>query len=79
MIYRCTNEKHPQYKDYGGRGITVCREWMDVNVFFDWSIKNGFLPELEIDRIENDKGYSPDNCRWTTRSVNVNNRRKRTA
>ena len=75
---RCSNPNHKNYKDYGGRGITICEEWSnDVQVFYDWSMKNGYEEGLTIDRIDNDKGYSPDNCRWTTMKVQRKNQRKR--
>ena len=75
IIERCTNPKKVGYKYYGGRGITMCQEWMDSpQAFVDWSLANGFSPELQIDRIDNDKGYSPDNCRWVTARENMRNR-----
>ena len=76
MIYRCTNEKCASYKDYGGRGISVCKEWMDDHdAFVEWSLANGYEYGLAIDRIDNDKGYSPENCRWVTLAENNQNRR----
>lgn len=75
MIQRCTNPKHKAYKDYGGRGITICEEWL--NSYEDFYRDMGKKPEgLEIDRIHNDFGYSKDNCRWTTRSINMQNTRR---
>ena len=76
MHYRCENENHPQYKDYGGRGITVCNEWSMDNApaFISWAIQHGWKKGLEIDRIDNNKGYSPDNCRFVTRQENCRNR-----
>lgn len=77
MHYRCENENHSQYKDYGGKGITVCPEWSLENVssFISWVKEHGWKQGLEIDRIDNNKGYSPDNCRFVTRKENCRNRR----
>ena len=81
---RCYNKNHLGYKNYGGRGITVCDEWLnDFMNFYNWSMKNGYKEELDergrnlltIDRIDNDKGYSPDNCRWTTSKIQNRNKR----
>lgn len=73
---RCLNPKAQAYRYYGARGITVCDEWRGSFAAFEaWAIANGFKPELQIDRIDNDKGYSPDNCRWVDRVTNSNNRR----
>ena len=74
---RCNNKKSSGYKYYGGKGIIVCQEWQnDFLSFYNWAMENGYEKGLEIDRIENDKGYSPDNCRCTTSSVNKANRSK---
>ena len=77
MHYRCENENHSQYRDYGGRGIKVCDEWsMDnASAFISWALENGWKNGLEIDRIDNDKGYSPDNCRFVSRKENCRNRK----
>lgn len=72
---RCNNPNDRRYKDYGGRGIALCNEWNDYRAFEEWSMNNGYSKELELDRIDNDKGYSPDNCRWVERIVNNHNRR----
>lgn len=63
---RCYTESSTSYKKYGSKGITMCDEWKDdFQAFYDWSITHGYSDDLSIDRIDGDKGYSPDNCRWT--------------
>lgn len=76
MVARCHNSNNPRYYDYGGRGIRVCRRWRDSFLeFYDWTLANGWKPGLEIDRKDNNKGYTPVNCRYVTRKVNLNNTR----
>lgn len=77
MKTRCTNPNTNDWKNYGGRGITVCPEWMNsFQAFFDWAVTHDYSDELAIDRINNDKGYSPDNCRWATMKEQRHNQRR---
>jgi len=78
MKQRCQNPKCSAYKNYGARGIWMCEEWQEFEPFCEWSLSNGYKKGLDIDRIDNDEGYYPSNCRWVTRRENVNNRRKTT-
>ncbi len=79
MIQRCTSPNHKVYKDYGGRGITVCEEWLDVATFVAWAEStHPNITGVSLDRINNDKGYSPENCRWTNNlTQNINQRIKK--
>ena len=73
---RCYNKNDSSYDNYGGRGITMCDEWLyDFKSFFDWSINNGWEEGLQIDRIDNDGNYEPSNCRFVDIKTNCNNRR----
>ncbi len=71
MRQRCNNPNHKYHPRYGGRGISVCDEWDEYLLFRDWALSNGYADNLTIDRIDNDKGYSPDNCQWLTRAENT--------
>ena len=89
MKNRCYNPNNPSYKNYGGRGITICAEWNSrekikgtrgnntkgFTAFKKWALNNGYTSGLPIDRIDNSKGYSPDNCRWATAIMQGRNRR----
>ena len=73
---RCYDQNGKCYPNYGGRGITVCREWLEnPNAFVDWALSSGWRRELQIDRIDNDGPYSPDNCHWVTCLVQQRNKR----
>ena len=71
---RCENPKSTAFHQYGGAGIGFCNEWKDFEVFKDWSLANGYQENLTLDRINNDLGYSPDNCRWATPEEQSHNR-----
>lgn len=75
MNERCERKAHVHYKDYGGRGITVCDEWKEFISFRDWSLKNGYAENLSLDRKDVDGNYEPSNCRWVTMKVQHNNKR----
>lgn len=75
MHERCELQSHVHYKDYGGRGITVCDEWAEYLPFAKWARKNGYANELTIDRINVDGNYEPSNCRWATVKEQLNNKR----
>lgn len=77
MKSRCSNEKNTRYSDYGGRGIKVCDEWLNSFESFYRDMGEGYKEGLQIDRIDNNRGYSKDNCRWVYRSINARNQRKR--
>ena len=80
MKRRCTNPNDCAYKRYGGRGINICNEWLhEFQAFYDWAMANGYdenapKGQCTIDRIDNDKGYSPDNCRWVDMKTQRHNR-----
>jgi hypothetical protein len=75
MKSRCSNAKHHAFARYGARGIAVCAEWQAFGTFRAWAIKSGYVAGRYIDRINNDEGYSPSNCRWVSAAGSVRNRR----
>lgn len=75
MKSRCLNPNSTMYSEYGGRGITVCEEWMEFEPYRDWALTHNYSDNLQIDRTDNNKGYSPDNCRFVTRKENGRNKR----
>lgn len=78
MKYRCTKSNHPNYPDYGGRGIYVCALWLaDYRNFATWARANGYREGLYLDRKDNDGPYSPDNCQWATSKEQAYNKRTR--
>lgn len=75
MKRRCLNPKVERYKSYGGRGITICDEWLnDFQSFYDWAMAHGYADGLSIDRIDVNGNYCPDNCRWVDETIQANNR-----
>lgn len=77
MIQRCGNKNNDAYHNYGGRGIFVCDAWLNAETFIRWSELNGWYEgcNLQLDRLDNDMGYSPSNCKWNTRAVQNRNKR----
>lgn len=77
MRQRCYNTNSVVYSYYGARGIIISPRWIEFLPFYSWAIKNNWEKGLDLDRIDNDRGYGPDNCHFVTRSVNLYNRRRK--
>lgn len=76
MKARCLDKKSRHYKNYGGRGISVCEKWLSDSIsFFLWVLENGYREGLTLDRKKNNEGYSPENCQFITRKENNDKRR----
>lgn len=74
MKGRCYSKGNNRYYRYGARGITVCENWHDFQNFHDWAMSNGYEKGLQIDRIDNNGNYCPENCRWVDVATNCRNR-----
>lgn len=75
MKTRCYSSHSKDYKNYGGRGIKICEEWLDYKYFREWSLSSGYIEGLTIDRIDNDGNYEPNNCKWLTMAEQQRNKR----
>lgn len=73
MKQRCLNHKDKRYNKYGGRGITICDEWLDYDNFYEWAMANGYQDDLSIERIDVNGNYEPSNCTWITMRKQMDN------
>lgn len=71
---RCYRKSTKEYAYYGGKGINVCKDWLEYLKFKEWAYNNGYSDKLTLDRIDNNKGYFPDNCRWVSYTIQARNR-----
>jgi hypothetical protein len=76
MKCRCNDKNHPSFKNYGARGIGICEEWQrSYTAFRKWAVSNGYADDLELERIDVNGGYSPENCKWISHHDQTMNRR----
>ncbi len=76
MKGRCNNKDNTAYANYGGRGITICDEWLDVENFINWATSNGYREDLTLERLDVNSNYNPENCVWVTRTQQNRNTRR---
>lgn len=77
MLKRCEYRNRRDYQHYGARGIRVCDEWHDFEIFYQWAMSHGYRQGLTIDRVNNNSGYNPGNCRWISPKGQAQNRTSR--
>ena len=75
VVSRCNNPSCKNYKNYGNRGISVCTAWLDVEIFYEWAVNNGYKDGLSIERKDVNEGYNPENCTWIPFKRQACNRR----
>jgi len=74
MIARCNNKNHISFSNYSSNNINICKEWIDdSSSFYDWALNNGYDDNLSLDRIDNSKGYFPENCIWVSKHIQSQN------